>query len=211
MKKLALDILMRSPLGHLYRYVPSTRTMFWDAQVGEIVKHWRTGPQATADYPLFSEYLTKISPKRLLDIGCGTGRLFQLYAELGIPEVIGIDLSPAAIAKIKPYPNCRVIRMDVENLNFPPDYFDAAISNAVLRHIPPGTRITRAIANLTEQCQSIIIREVVRERGFSYDFRHDYEALFRGKMRLTEHYQDKQSDVFCFIKEGQPPPAAGRA
>src|SRR4051794_34341132 len=38
------------------------------------------------------------APKRILDIGCGTGSLSLLLAELG-HEVSGIDLSPAMIAQ----------------------------------------------------------------------------------------------------------------
>jgi len=201
MKKLALDIFMRSPLGYLYRFVPYVRKICWDLRVDESIKKHRVGPIASVDYPIHRAYLQKFQPKRLLDIGCGSGRLFPLYAELMIPEVVGIDISPTAISKIKPYPNCSAEVMEVEALNFPENHFDAAISNAVLRHIPPGSRITRAVSNIAEQCKSILLREPIRGKGSAHDFRHDYEACFYGKMRLVEHYQDGAVDVFIFAKQ----------
>ena len=136
----------------------------------------------------------------LLDIGCGSGRVFPLFAELNIPEVVGIDISSTAIRKVRPFPNHKAVVMSVEELNFPPDYFDAAISNAVLRLIPHGARITRAISNIAEQCKSVLLREPIRGRESYCEYIHDYEALFQGKMRLEEHYQDGPVDVMIFSK-----------
>jgi len=117
-----------------------------------------------------------------------------------IPEVIGIDISPVAISKIKSYPNYSAQVMQIEELNFASNHFDAAISNAVLRHIPPGPPIIRAISNIAEQCKSVLLREPIRGKGTTFDFRHDYEVLFHGKMRLVEHYQDGPTDVSIFAK-----------
>lgn len=199
-KEILHNIFMSSPLGQLYRYFCPIRRIYWDIQTGDLIKRWRTGLKGGSDYPIFRAYLEKFKPKRLLDIGCGSGRLFPLYAELMIPEVVGIDISPAAISKVEMRPNYTARVLEVERLDFPPNYFDAAISNAVLRHIPPGSPIARATSNIAEQCKSVLLREVIRGREFSYDFRHNYEALFRGKMHLVEHYQDEVADVFVFVK-----------
>lgn len=201
MKLTIHSILMWSPLGHLYRYIPFARRIYWNLRVNDIIKNCRTGTQAEIDYPVYRPYLEKIKPTRVLDIGCGSGRLFPLYAELMIPEVIGIDFSSVAISKVKPYPNCSARVMEAENLNFPSNYFDAAISNAVLRHIPPGPPIARAISNIAEQCKSVLLKEPVRGRQFSYDFRHDYETLFAGKMHLIERYEYETTDVLIFAKQ----------
>lgn len=174
--------------------------IFWNLRTDNLIRKYRTGIQAQDAYPIFRAYLEKYKPKRLLDIGCGSGRLFPLFAELSIPEVVGIDISPRAIEKIRPYPNCKAFVMTTEDLDFPPNYFEAAISNAVLRYIPHGVSINRAISNIAEQCKSVLLREPVRGRESYYDHIHDYEALFQGKMRLEEHYQDGPVDVMIFSK-----------
>jgi len=161
---------------------------------------YRVGKQAKVDYPIHRAYLGKFQPKRLLDIGCGSGRLFSLYKELMVPEVIGIDISPRAISKVKPYPNYSAQVMKVEDLNFPPNYFDAAISNAVLRHIPPGTKIAQAISNISEQCKSVLLREPIMGGSRFYDFRHDCKKLFQ-QMHLDEQYQDRPVAVMIFAKD----------
>lgn len=182
-------------------FYPYFRRIYWDVRTGDLIKKYRTGVQAKVDYPIHKDYIQRMQPKRLLDIGCGSGRLFLLYAELVVPEVVGIDISPRAIAKCPDYPNYYARVMKVEDLDFPPNYFDAAISNAVLRHLPPGSKINQAISRITEQCTSVLLREPISGRGSFYDFRHDYETLFRGKMRLDAHYQDGTVDVLIFIKD----------
>ena len=136
----------------------------------------------------------------VLDIGCGSERVFPLYAELNIPNVVGIDISSTAIKKARRYPNCKVRVMRVEDLDFPPDYFDAVISNAVLRYMPHGKSIIRAISNITEQCKSVLLREPVRGGEYFNNYVHDYAALFQGKMRLEEHYEYGPVDVMIFLK-----------
>ena len=197
---------MRSLLAKIFGVVlqplyPHVRRIFWDIKTNGLIKKYRTGAQAKVDYHIYRAYLERMQPKRLLDIGCGSGRLFPLYNELMIPEVVGIDISPRAISKCPSYPNCGARVMKVENLNFPPNYFDAVISNAVLRHVPPGPKIAKAMSKIAEQSKSILLREPIVGKGSYHDFRHDYETLFRGKMRLDEHYQDGLVDILIFMKD----------
>lgn len=182
-------------------FYPHVRRIYWDVKTNGLIKKYRTGMQAKVDYPIHRAYLERMQPSRLLDIGCGSGRLFPLYNELMIPEVVGIDISPRAISKCPSYPNYSARVMKVEDLNFPPNYFDAVISNAVLRHVPPGPKIAQAISKIAEQSKSILLREPIAGKESYHDFRHGYEALFQGKMRLDEHYQDGLVDVLIFVKD----------
>lgn len=181
-------------------FYPHVRRIYWDVKTNGLIKKYRTGEQTKVDYPIHRAYLERMQPNRLLDIGCGSGRLFPLYNELMIPEVIGVDISPRAISKCPSYPNYRARVMKVEDLDFPPEYFDAAISNACLRHLPPGPIINQAVSRIAEQSKSILLREPIAGKESYHDFRHDYEALFGDKMQLHDHYQDGSTDVFIFVK-----------
>lgn len=72
---------------------------------------------------------------RLLDIGCGFGELAILLAKNTDFEIIGFDISKtsveAARANIKKAGlegRIKIEEGDVYNLNYPDDYFDAAVS-----------------------------------------------------------------------------------
>lgn len=79
--------------------------------------------------------------ERILDLGCGNGRLIELFKEKNI-EYIGIDNSEKLIniAKEKcatfKNVNFKFIVADVLNLPFEDNYFDKIFSVAVLHHIP---------------------------------------------------------------------------
>lgn len=85
------------------------------------------------------------SLQRVLDIGCGTGKLGRLLKENGTKEVIGIEINPEAAHEARSYLD-QVYVGDVEDLNFvcESEYFDAIIYSGVLEHLlDPYAELTR--------------------------------------------------------------------
>ena len=146
---------------HLYRLIAK---VYFDMQQRRMLNEFGFGPRARADDRIYRAYLEKFPAKRLLDIGCGYGRLFPVYAELNIPDVIGIDISPYAISKVKKaWPNYTAQVMMIEDIKFPPNHFDAAISNNALAYVLPDIHIRQAVDKIAEQCRSILLVEKCRE------------------------------------------------
>ena len=54
---------------------------------------------------------------RLLDIGCGTGFVIDLAADV-FDEVRGVDLTPAMLARVQRRPNVQVYTADAAQLPF---------------------------------------------------------------------------------------------
>ena len=83
---------------------------------------------------LFDDYV--IPGDKILDLGCGNGRFFELLKDKDI-NYIGVDFSEKLIeiAK-KKYPKVKFQVADALNLSFPNNYFDRIYSIAVLHHIP---------------------------------------------------------------------------
>lgn len=84
----------------------------------------------------FIDKFVKLDDK-ILDLGCGNGRLFDLMKEKNI-FYTGIDNSEQLIktAEQKYSGKARFLVSDVLELPFTENYFDAVISLAVLHHIP---------------------------------------------------------------------------
>ncbi|HEY7397468.1 MAG TPA: class I SAM-dependent methyltransferase, partial [Gaiellaceae bacterium] len=75
--------------------------------------------------------LAVVHPRRVLDVGCGGGRLPSLY---GAPEVVCVDRSPAAIqAATRRGLDARLA--DARELPFPDASFDAVTCNHTLYHV----------------------------------------------------------------------------
>ena len=100
---------------------------------------WRMENRCESDDDLniISKIIDKYQPTSILDAGCGSGRLFGLYRQKGIKDVIGVDISVKALKMAnKRSPEIKTIRSRLEDLNFESKRFDLTISSRALEHIP---------------------------------------------------------------------------
>ena len=77
---------------------------------------------------------------KVLEIGCGTGRVVISMSEL-FGEAVGVDISKKMIEMAKKYakdiPNCKFFENNGSDLSiFPNNYFDFCFSFIVFQHIP---------------------------------------------------------------------------
>ncbi|WP_077192124.1 class I SAM-dependent methyltransferase [Streptomyces lydicus] len=98
-----------------------------------------TGSAKTFTHPLDPELLAAYVPRgaRVLDYGCGYGRLTAELAGLGYREVRGVDVSAALIARgRREHPELDLLRWAGFPLPFGAGSFDAALLFAVLTCVP---------------------------------------------------------------------------
>lgn len=94
--------------------------------------------------------------KKVLDIGCGTGRWCEFFSKLNA-DVTGIDISEKRINENKKkFSECNFHVMSATNLDFPKESFDLVNSITVLQHIP---------FNLKEEAVKEISR-VIKKDGY---------------------------------------------
>jgi SAM-dependent methyltransferase len=109
----------------------------WDLE-----KFFETG---RADAARFVADLDRIAPSirrnRLLDFGCGVGRVSRALAD-HFHSVVGVDTAPAMVARARELngscANCEfVVNGDADLRRFDTGTFDVVYSRLVLQHIPP--------------------------------------------------------------------------
>jgi 2-polyprenyl-3-methyl-5-hydroxy-6-metoxy-1,4-benzoquinol methylase len=93
---------------------------------------------------------------RLLEIGCGIGRMTRHLAE-AFGEVHATDVSAEMIAqareRMRPYPNVSVYETSgVDFAVFPDNYFDMIFSVYVLQHVPDVSVIR---SNIRDACRTL--------------------------------------------------------
>ncbi len=77
-----------------------------------------------------------IPAPRILDIGCGSGRDAKIFQSMGA-EVIGIDFCANLLDIAKAHaPTVNFQLMDIEELDFPEETFDAVWAASSLLHLP---------------------------------------------------------------------------
>lgn len=79
-----------------------------------------------SDWSEIERLAIKHTKGRVLDIGCGTGRVALHLQNLGF-SVVGIDLAPGAIEASKNRGLKEAVVMSADNLQFPDSEFDTAI------------------------------------------------------------------------------------
>ena len=98
------------------------------------------------EFDIFKEYVKE--GNKILDLGCGSGRLVELFSDYHVIDYIGIDNCQGLLdyARSK-YPKENFINADVLNLPFPAKTFDAIFGIAVLNHFPKSLQML-ALNNL---------------------------------------------------------------
>jgi len=138
----------------------------------------------------------KLVPKggRILEVGCAGGRDCKVFAKNGF-KVVGIDLVDMFIKEArKAVPKAKFYKMDLLNLKFPKNYFDAIWMNAVLVHVNKKD-VSKALKNLQKVLKpdgKIHIRE---KRGKGIKVIKD--RMSQGKTRRFSFYKEDELSKFA--------------
>lgn len=118
----------------------------------ELLAFWETtGSAKTFTHPLDPELLDGYLPRtaRVLDYGCGYGRLTAELAGLGYRSVLGVDVSAALIERgRREHPGLDLLRWVEFPLPFENAEFDAALLFAVLTCVPQDAAQSAIVTEL---------------------------------------------------------------
>ena len=97
-------------------------------------------------YNMFQYIPEKFSPKRILDLGCGTGNLTdQIFKKYPEAEIDALDISEEILnesrRRFNHTPNIRYIQADFKSLHLPPGSYDLVMSSIAIHHIEDTEKI----------------------------------------------------------------------
>jgi len=109
-------------------------------ELGSQIAYWDSvGATKTFTHPVNPDWLARVGPHaRVLDYGCGYGRVMAELTEHGFSDVCGVDLSPALIERgrqLSPDLRFAVLESPPE-LTCPSASFDVVLLFAVLTCVP---------------------------------------------------------------------------
>jgi SAM-dependent methyltransferase len=88
---------------------------------------------------------------RVLEIGCGTGRLTASLAERGCRVTaveLGAEMAAVARRKLAPFPSVTVVTAAFEEWTLPAEPFDAVVSASAFHWIDPAVRVPKVAGAL---------------------------------------------------------------
>jgi SAM-dependent methyltransferase len=105
------------------------------------------------------------------DVGCGSGVWIDLWHRLGAARVAGVDLAPAAVARLaERYPADDLRQADISGGEPPFDRrFDLVSVMSVLLHVKDDDRFERAVGNLARLLEPdglLLVMDPVITRGW---------------------------------------------
>lgn len=132
------------------------------------------------DFPQLKKLITSLQVKSVLEIGCGAGRLFELYDELNIPTIHAIELSDDLVQMAQKCAgrNIHVHHIDARQYEYQSLSCDMVLTHRVLQHIPEND-IENLISKIVQSgCKHFYINENFNQDQCSlYLFAHDYTKL----------------------------------
>jgi 2-polyprenyl-3-methyl-5-hydroxy-6-metoxy-1,4-benzoquinol methylase len=107
----------------------------------------------------FDELLPNLENKKIIDIGCGTGRYFTFFHQSGASELVGIDVGENLLRIAKQLcPSVKVILASADVLPFPNEHFDVVLSMGLLEHFEDPQPILREWVRILK-CSGFLILE----------------------------------------------------
>jgi len=150
------------------------------AEYGDVIQP--SGQEDKYLHSLLSHLAAGRRSFNLLDIGCGIGYVAMATKAL-FPdaEVVGIDISPAVIAKAKQLDSQHLIQYDVAaelSMPYESDRFDLAVCRMSIHHYPAILQHLREVDRLLKPQGTYLIIDVVPDRGKNDEWLND---LFVGR------------------------------
>lgn len=131
--------------------------------IKEFYKYNLWGTSIPYALPIALQMSPSINGKKILDIGCGFGRLSLLCALKKADQVIAIDLSEPLIdtlnnvVKELKLTNLKATRIDAEELIFEENEFDIIFFCEVIEHLPNPGKTLRSIHRCLKPGGSLIL------------------------------------------------------
>ena len=102
------------------------------------LRRHESGLNAAVDQPAMRSLLPPLGNKRVLDLGCGFGKMCRYASEQGAANVVGVDISAKMLAKARDDTmDARIsyVCSALEDLSFAPASFDVVVSSLALHYV----------------------------------------------------------------------------
>ena len=143
-----------------------------------------------------AEVFKKNDVKKVLDLGCGTGLLFNQVAEQA-KDIIGADLSHKLLVRAKKnakiFSNVSLTQADADYLPFEEDVFDCVFLFTVLQNMPKPSKTMKEIKRILRRDGNVVVTGLKKV----FPLKEFMDILENSSMKITTFIDNE--NVNCYI------------
>lgn len=120
-------------------------------RMGRSFNQWAYRLRGERFTAVVEQFLPDLSTARVLDIGSGTGFYIDAWRRIGVGEIVGMDLTEAAVTKLRTaFPEVEFVHHDISEAvdGLPANSFDVVSSMDVMFHIVDNDRFSTALRHV---------------------------------------------------------------
>jgi len=155
----------------------------------------------TFEQGMMGKIIGDVSEKKVLDVGCGTGRLIRKLVDKGA-IVTGADISPEMlkIAK-KKFDKVEFIEGDIEHLPFEDESFDMVIATFVIVHLKDLRKAFDEVYRVLKPGGSFIVTNVNQRKAPKLKTSAKEEIVILSYYHIPDHVISALKDALFNVEE----------
>lgn len=184
----------------------------YDAMAADYDAHVETSPYtALYEAPGLQALLPPLAARRVLDVGCGTGRTSARLADAGA-EVVGFDASPEMLRRASArVPSAAFLLADLgEPLPFGDGSFDLAVASLVMHYLRDWVAPLRELRRVLRPGGAFVLSTHHPAMDFELSPSGDYFAtemavdrwVLGGREYVVRFWRRPMSELFRAIEDG---------
>jgi SAM-dependent methyltransferase len=119
-------------------------------RMGSRFNEWAYRRRGERFAALVDDVLPERSSTRVLDVGSGTGFYLDAWRQLGAKQIVGLDLTEAAVGRLRDqFPDLEIVLGDIsDGAGLAPESFDVVSAMDVMFHIVDNDRFGAALSSI---------------------------------------------------------------
>ena len=119
----------------------------------EKMRDTRNNANDLIENPIILSMMPKVKDKKILDLGCGDGRLDEVLVKSGAKQIVGVDISNnmLKLASQRNLRNCKFLLMPMEEISKIDEKFDIVYSSLAIHYVEDFDKLLKDVYALLKK------------------------------------------------------------
>lgn len=142
-----------------------------------------------------------VKGKKVLDVGCGTGRIIRKLTEKGA-TVTGLDLSSEMVLVAqKKFPKVKFVEGDIEKLPFNDEEFDVVVASFLIVHLKGLMKAFDEVYRVLKAGGIFVITNINQRKAPKLKMKNRDKIVIDSYYHMPDHVIKALEDSFFFIEK----------